>query len=917
MATPRRAAAVAAAALSRSSVGSGGSAGQSEEAARPGDKQEKAKVDWGDVEAKAKREAMWLLEWRKQQAAHAESLPTQLPPKKRRRKSCSNDDAPARATDTPAPPATATPRSESPQQQQSEKAADAVVVAGEHAVRVDKPTTPPTSLWPSKSPEIPSSPTAAAATSAPSQHASPSSQVDTVQGTAVRTTTTTEPTAPEPPPAPAATATASPASVASVEVKGTDLLWPATLMEVADVFQVLASQPRLHSGTSGGGCKGKRPAPTVIDPATGASLPHSCTSPAKKRKQQQHQQHQQEQEKGDRAKDDDTASSGTSLPSEVVGGGGGGAELPGQKGMCLLAAAAARRALEEAQRDLEKGKRVPSEGAASSCSNGAANVEPGGSGERPTPLPWRPRELRFIVTAPNNPPSSGARENGGDGDGDAGLSGESATEAWWQQVPRLPGFSASSEITPAIGQEKRTHIGIGGGGGDFRPFGEGSASPASSFGAARTARDGSSASSSSTGGVEDDGEAEAGWNRGRYSLRWLPAEGLAALQAAGAACGMDRAALDAAAAREEEEEARARAAAEAERAAAEADRAAYEAAANGTGPVMWGYDGYYDGGAAAVQQRAVRPRAKRRPRRKRETHVLVSESDDEGNTTTSVWAGLEEAAKAEAKAIMDYRKSGLAEAESEENQHWVRRSVRAAGSSALDCPHVVKLLEQIRADDPEVEVLKLHHYLGPDVNTAVIDAVLEALMVNGNCQALYIQNFNEGFRDEQVAALAKVLRRGNIWCLNAGENYKVKLATWWEFVKEIESTNVTHAYLSEHVITADLKKAMRKAIRDNRVKHTRHKTAANFEVIRRCTNMWWNPINSKDLQAELKVLDGSFPGIAPGVPSPAKHVPCSLHWREEQERKRLQLAAVGRPESPDLTDCAPRGPMVFRREDDD
>lgn len=190
-----------------------------------------------------------------------------------------------------------------------------------------------------------------------------------------------------------------------------------------------------------------------------------------------------------------------------------------------------------------------------------------------------------------------------------------------------------------------------------------------------------------------------------------------------------------------------------------------------------------------------------------------------------------------------------------------------------------------------------------------------------------------------------MLRRGNIWCLNAGENYKVKLATWWEFVKEIESTNVTvshqpasqnmiiyhlfffgwgalvqentlisgdgrlplhdekppvgsicllwvsvdfgtvavgdlrlipadvifwlgtpssalpfiqslnvlfslpalpfrapirvqHAYLSEHVITADLKKAMRKAIRDNRVKHTRHKTASNFEVIRRCTNMW-------------------------------------------------------------------------------
>ena len=55
-----------------------------------------------------------------------------------------------------------------------------------------------------------------------------------------------------------------------------------------------------------------------------------------------------------------------------------------------------------------------------------------------------------------------------------------------------------------------------------------------------------------------------------------------------------------------------------------------------------------------------------------------------------------------------------------------------------------------RTNDPEVKVLKLHHYLGPDVNTAVIDAVLEALSMNVNCEALYIQNFNEGFRDEQV-----------------------------------------------------------------------------------------------------------------------------------------------------------------------
>lgn len=40
--------------------------------------------------------------------------------------------------------------------------------------------------------------------------------------------------------------------------------------------------------------------------------------------------------------------------------------------------------------------------------------------------------------------------------------------------------------------------------------------------------------------------------------------------------------------------------------------------------------------------------------------------------------------------------SGTVETEADGNHHWVRRSVRAAGASALDSPHVVKLLEQIR-----------------------------------------------------------------------------------------------------------------------------------------------------------------------------------------------------------------------------
>ncbi|CAN0421062.1 unnamed protein product [Ectocarpus sp. 12 AP-2014] len=167
-----------------------------------------------------------------------------------------------------------------------------------------------------------------------------------------------------------------------------------------------------------------------------------------------------------------------------------------------------------------------------------------------------------------------------------------------------------------------------------------------------------------------------------------------------------------------------------------------------------------------------------------------------------------------------------------------RRSNRVPGSSALERTSVVRLLDQIRADDPRVEILKLHDYLPADVSTPIINAVLKALMRNNNCQALYIQNVSNGFRDEQLRMLAKVLRRGNIWCLNAGENSGITPSAWWWFVEEIKTTSVTHAYLSEECIPRGLTEAVQKAIRANRVKHTRHKSASNVEVIRRCTNMW-------------------------------------------------------------------------------
>ena len=120
-----------------------------------------------------------------------------------------------------------------------------------------------------------------------------------------------------------------------------------------------------------------------------------------------------------------------------------------------------------------------------------------------------------------------------------------------------------------------------------------------------------------------------------------------------------------------------------------------------------------------------------------------------------------------------------------------RRSTRKPGISALESPDVVRLLAEIRENDSAVEVLKLHDRISADSSPPVIDAVLDALMVNSNCQALYIQNQSRGLKDKQLLELTKVLQRGNIWCLNAGENFGITASAWWQFVEAIDETNVT------------------------------------------------------------------------------------------------------------------------------
>ena len=105
-------------------------------------------------------------------------------------------------------------------------------------------------------------------------------------------------------------------------------------------------------------------------------------------------------------------------------------------------------------------------------------------------------------------------------------------------------------------------------------------------------------------------------------------------------------------------------------------------------------------------------------------------------------------------------------------------------------------------------------------------------------------------RDAQLVHLIRVLKKGFIWALNIGENFKLSAQAWNTFAEELpsvatsmffrrlthshlettvhlaftlgdlfRSTHVTHMYASEpHFggITDKLKMQMRKSIRENR-----------------------------------------------------------------------------------------------------
>lgn len=230
----------------------------------------------------------------------------------------------------------------------------------------------------------------------------------------------------------------------------------------------------------------------------------------------------------------------------------------------------------------------------------------------------------------------------------------------------------------------------------------------------------------------------------------------------------------------------------------------------------------------------------------------VDDGDDEDDGTIT-------AVKSEKTLTEDEVRAILGEDDNVTNSsgggNYVRRSTRQPSRSVLDSKYLRSLISKLENNEPDVVVLKMKKFLpDPDTKPIAVDAVLSAMEKNTNCEALYIQNFNMGMRDEQVLHLLRVLQnpKCNIWCLNIGETYNVQDKTWEKFCKGLKKTKITHMYASEHTISNDLKEYIRITIRNNRSNHDMHINPDNLDVIIQCTHCWWNPINAQSLRPYLK-----------------------------------------------------------------
>lgn len=188
----------------------------------------------------------------------------------------------------------------------------------------------------------------------------------------------------------------------------------------------------------------------------------------------------------------------------------------------------------------------------------------------------------------------------------------------------------------------------------------------------------------------------------------------------------------------------------------------------------------------------------------------------------------------------------------------VRRSARDPSKGLLDNPDIQHCLEKLRQNHESTQVFKLKDHVRAELTELVMDEILNALSKNKLCEALYIQNVSDALCERQFNKLIEILRMKRIWALNIGENYNITPAMWGKFCEILPDTHLTHIYVSEHVITTKMKDKIRDLIRENRKKHSKHNSVSNIDVIQRCTNLWWNPINALRRAAERKLLEQVF-----------------------------------------------------------
>lgn len=191
------------------------------------------------------------------------------------------------------------------------------------------------------------------------------------------------------------------------------------------------------------------------------------------------------------------------------------------------------------------------------------------------------------------------------------------------------------------------------------------------------------------------------------------------------------------------------------------------------------------------------------------------------------------------------------------------RSNRNPDIPMISRPDVMSMLAKIKGNHPSTVIFKAKDHLRSPVTPTVFSEILSAFMENTICQALYFQNMGNAIRDEQMVELMDLLqKKSQIWAMNIGENYEVTKKGWVTMCDLLPQTNVTHLYVSEHIIHLDLKNKMRMHIRANRKKHTLHSSLQNIRVIEQVTHMWWNPINTIRHQLEDRGLGNDKPASA-------------------------------------------------------